>query len=265
VTQGARSPEELKAVFEDAFVTRDAEAVRGMFAEGAVLATGEGPDARGGEEIGRLATALWTRDRAYVAEPLRVVQARDTALVLADGAINVLRRGNDGAWRYAIALLSLDSTATGEAMTQQSTQAPSLEPLAVPKGEGEARWWFGALAEIKATAADTGGLMSIVEVTEPPGIEAPLHVHHRTTRALDPGGRGHLRGRRHDNRGDRGRLRLRAPRHPPPLHGRRPGLPREGHSAARSMGTAGPPITANAPTEPLSPSGGTNRAARRER
>jgi quercetin dioxygenase-like cupin family protein len=64
-------------------------------------------------------------------------------------------------------------------MTQQSTEAPALEPLGVRKDEGEARWWFGALAEIKATAADTGGLMTIVEVTEPPRAEAPLHVHHR--------------------------------------------------------------------------------------
>ena len=64
-------------------------------------------------------------------------------------------------------------------MTQQSTEAPALEPLGVRKDEGEARWWFGALAEIKATAADTGGLMTIVEVTGHPGAEAPLHVHHR--------------------------------------------------------------------------------------
>ena len=115
MTQGARTPEELEALFEDAFVTRDAEALSGMFAEGAVLAAGEGPDAaRGSEEIGRLATALWDADRTYVAEPRRVVQARDTALVLADGAINVVRRGSDGAWRYTIALLSLDPTPTKE-------------------------------------------------------------------------------------------------------------------------------------------------------
>jgi quercetin dioxygenase-like cupin family protein len=69
-------------------------------------------------------------------------------------------------------------------MTQQSTQAPALEPLAVRKNEGEARWWFGALAEIKATAADTGGQMTIVEVTEHPGAEAPLHVHHRDDEAF---------------------------------------------------------------------------------
>ena len=113
--QGARTPEELETLFEDAFVTRDAEALCAMFAEGAVLAVGEGPEAaRGIEEIGRLATALWAGDRTYVAEPRRVVQARDTALVLADRAINVVRRGSDGAWRYTIALLSLDSTPTEE-------------------------------------------------------------------------------------------------------------------------------------------------------
>jgi quercetin dioxygenase-like cupin family protein len=42
-----------------------------------------------------------------------------------------------------------------------------------------ARWWFDALAVIKATAASTNGQLAIVEVTEPPGAEAPLHVHHR--------------------------------------------------------------------------------------
>jgi quercetin dioxygenase-like cupin family protein len=45
--------------------------------------------------------------------------------------------------------------------------------------EGEARWWLGALAVIKATAADTGGSLTVVDVTDPPGVEAPLHVHHR--------------------------------------------------------------------------------------
>jgi quercetin dioxygenase-like cupin family protein len=50
---------------------------------------------------------------------------------------------------------------------------------AIRAGEGEARWWFAALAEIKACAADTDGQLTIVEVTEPPGAQAPLHVHHR--------------------------------------------------------------------------------------
>jgi quercetin dioxygenase-like cupin family protein len=64
-------------------------------------------------------------------------------------------------------------------MTQQSQQDPALKPISVPEANGEARWWFGALAVIKIKAADTGGQMTIIEVTEPPGAEAPLHVHHR--------------------------------------------------------------------------------------
>ena len=61
---------------------------------------------------------------------------------------------------------------------------PTATVSAVRADEGEARWWFGALAVIRATAADTGGLMTIVEVTEPPGAEAPLHVHHREDEAF---------------------------------------------------------------------------------
>lgn len=63
-------------------------------------------------------------------------------------------------------------------MTQKTSQAPALDPLAVAGDRGEARWWFGGLAVIKATAADTGGQMTIVEVTDPPNEAGPLHVHH---------------------------------------------------------------------------------------
>lgn len=62
-------------------------------------------------------------------------------------------------------------------MTSKTTAA--LQAMAVAAGEGEAIWWFDSLAEIKTTAADTGGLMTIVQMTCPPGEEAPWHVHHR--------------------------------------------------------------------------------------
>jgi quercetin dioxygenase-like cupin family protein len=68
--------------------------------------------------------------------------------------------------------------------TQHGDQTLALSPVAVRRDEGEARWWFGSLAVIKATAADTGGQMTIVEVTEPPRAEAPLHVHHREDEAF---------------------------------------------------------------------------------
>ena len=53
------------------------------------------------------------------------------------------------------------------------------QAMATQAGQGEARWWFAALAEIKATGANTDGQLTIVQMTEPPGAEAPLHVHHR--------------------------------------------------------------------------------------
>ncbi len=64
-------------------------------------------------------------------------------------------------------------------MTRNTGGVQTLKPLAVARDEGEARWWFSCLAVIKTTAADTGGQLTIVEVTEPPGAEGPLHVHHR--------------------------------------------------------------------------------------
>jgi hypothetical protein len=97
--RGARTPEELEMLLEDAFVTRDREALIDLFERGAVLVSGDVPEARGEEEIARLATALWDRHRTYVADPRRVLQVRGTALVLADRGITIARRGRDGAWR----------------------------------------------------------------------------------------------------------------------------------------------------------------------
>jgi mannose-6-phosphate isomerase-like protein (cupin superfamily) len=69
-------------------------------------------------------------------------------------------------------------------MMQQTNRSQTLDPLLVSKDEGEARWWFNALSVIKATAADTGGQMTIVDQSEPPNAEAPLHVHHREDEAF---------------------------------------------------------------------------------
>src|SRR3712207_5100499 len=69
-------------------------------------------------------------------------------------------------------------------MTRDTSRAQSLKPISVARDEGEARWWLGSLAVIKATAADTGGQMTIIEVTDPPDGEAPLHVHHREDEAF---------------------------------------------------------------------------------
>ncbi|HLM32728.1 MAG TPA: nuclear transport factor 2 family protein [Gaiellaceae bacterium] len=115
MTPGAHTPEELESLLEDAFVTGDAEGVFDMFQEGAVLVAGVEPrEARGVHAIRRLVEVLLDRNETYVAEPSRVVQARDTALVLGEAGLNVVRRGGGGAWQYAIALLSSHQAAPDE-------------------------------------------------------------------------------------------------------------------------------------------------------
>ena len=47
-----------------------------------------------------------------------------------------------------------------------------------PTALGQPRWFFGMLAEVKASAADTAGRYTLVEITAPAGLEAPLHVHY---------------------------------------------------------------------------------------
>ena len=46
-------------------------------------------------------------------------------------------------------------------------------------GEGEVWWWIGLLATIKATAEQTGGRYTLVEIRAPEGFASPLHVHHQ--------------------------------------------------------------------------------------
>jgi hypothetical protein len=102
---GARTPEELETLLEDAFVLHDPKALTRLFQPGAMLVAGGLPEARGHQQIARVAARLWDADRGYLADPRRVLQARGTALVLTGRAVNVVRRADDGSWRYAISLL----------------------------------------------------------------------------------------------------------------------------------------------------------------
>jgi mannose-6-phosphate isomerase-like protein (cupin superfamily) len=60
--------------------------------------------------------------------------------------------------------------AEGEVASRTFAQEP---------GEGEALWWLGMLATIKATKEQTGGQYTLVEILAPEGYEAVLHVHHQ--------------------------------------------------------------------------------------
>ena len=57
-------------------------------------------------------------------------------------------------------------------------ETETLSPAITRAGQGEARWWFASLAEVLLGHDQTGGALSVVQVTEPPGSAAPLHVHH---------------------------------------------------------------------------------------
>src|SRR5262249_30062996 len=100
---GGETPEELETLLEDAFLLRDAEAVARLFEDGSLLVTGEGAQQVGGREaILRAASRLCKDGCGYLADPRRVLQTRDTALLIGEGVIHVARRGQDGLWRFAI-------------------------------------------------------------------------------------------------------------------------------------------------------------------
>ena len=104
--QGANTPEELDALMEDAVVLRSGGSVAALFEEGGLLAVGTGAHPAWGErQIARAAAAIWEGATTYVSEPRRVLQGRDTALVVAAGALHVTSRAPDGRWRLAVSLV----------------------------------------------------------------------------------------------------------------------------------------------------------------
>lgn len=104
--RGANTPEELETLLEDAFLTRDVGAMRELYDDSAVLTTGGKLSAAHGRlEIAQAAVTLWDQGTTYLADPLDVIQARGTALIVSRDAVSVARRRPNGCWRYAITLL----------------------------------------------------------------------------------------------------------------------------------------------------------------
>jgi quercetin dioxygenase-like cupin family protein len=58
-------------------------------------------------------------------------------------------------------------------------QTTSATPIALQQGEGDARWFLGALCTIKSTGEQTGGRVAVTENWAPRGHGSPLHVHHQ--------------------------------------------------------------------------------------
>jgi nuclear transport factor 2 (NTF2) superfamily protein len=104
---GARTPEELETLLEDAFVLRDREALAQLFEPEAVLRTTASPrQARGREEITRFVTNWWDDRGNYLADSGTILQTQGTALIVTNQAINVVHRRRNGTWRYTILYLN---------------------------------------------------------------------------------------------------------------------------------------------------------------
>jgi hypothetical protein len=107
---GASSPEELESLMEDAFVTCDRGVLAELFADGAaLLAEDDAAEARGDAQIARRTARPCEHGFRYLADPQRVLRSRDTTHVVARHAVNVMHRGTDRRWRYAISLLTLEN------------------------------------------------------------------------------------------------------------------------------------------------------------
>ena len=113
----ALTPEDLETLLEDTLVLDNWDALGELFEEQALLTAGTGcSEVRGAEEISRLASGIWA-DETYLANVGRVLQARDLALILTSRGVNVVRRGDDGSWRYVILALHI-----GEALEERTNR-----------------------------------------------------------------------------------------------------------------------------------------------
>jgi hypothetical protein len=101
---GARTPEELETLLEDAILLRDVAGLLALFSPYGVLA-GPLEHAQGPVHIAGSARALLSDGWEYVADPTLVVQAHRTALVIGPHALNVARRGHNSLGRYEICRL----------------------------------------------------------------------------------------------------------------------------------------------------------------
>src|SRR5436309_11354862 len=59
-----------------------------------------------------------------------------------------------------------------------ATAGTAVNPIALRQDEGEALWFLGVLATIKASSETTEARVAVIEHLAPQGAGSPLHVHH---------------------------------------------------------------------------------------
>ena len=60
-----------------------------------------------------------------------------------------------------------------------NVHVPAQKAIALQSGDGEALWFMGFLATIKATGEETAGRVAVIHHLGPQDAGSPLHVHHR--------------------------------------------------------------------------------------
>ena len=73
--------------------------------------------------------------------------------------------------------MTTDTTET-TSRTDMAGEQPAVAPIALKAGEGEALWFLGTLATIKASSESTGGRVAVIDHLAPRGSGSPLHMHH---------------------------------------------------------------------------------------
>jgi mannose-6-phosphate isomerase-like protein (cupin superfamily) len=85
-----------------------------------------------------------------------------------------------GEGKEKVAMSSRENQAQKESTLNGAAEETEGRIFALDPGEGEALWWMGGLATVKATTEQTGGRYTLVEILVPefPMEESLLHVHH---------------------------------------------------------------------------------------
>lgn len=100
MSSGARVPDELETLLEDALVLGDRESMIDLFEARAIVVTAAGAELRGWGEITR------GLREPFFGTAQRVLQRGPTALLVGETAVSVARRARDGLWRYALSVRS---------------------------------------------------------------------------------------------------------------------------------------------------------------
>jgi hypothetical protein len=103
---GARCPEELEEMLEDACLLKDASLLPSLFDIDAVLVARGTSQVRGRPAIAKVIIEHLWDGGSYVGAPQLVMQSGQLALIISDAATSVARRSLDG-WHYVFSRFDL--------------------------------------------------------------------------------------------------------------------------------------------------------------